>query len=120
MSRDDGKNWKSYFDHGSDLDSNFINFLMAEGPVVFICSDKGLSSIDDKKWVIYKKNDNKSDGKSIIKNFGRKNDSTINKSTIEISSSPSIAHNLIIGVEADKDVLWVAPSNGVSRAELYK
>ena len=48
MSRYDGKNWKGYFDHDSGLASNFINFLRAEGPVVFVCSDNGLSSTDGK------------------------------------------------------------------------
>lgn len=120
MSRYDGKNWKGYFDHDSGLASNFINFLRAKGPVVFICSDNGLSSTNGKGWVTYKKNDNNSDGKAIIKNFGRKDDSTSTSYTREIPLSPSIAHNFIIGVDADKDVLWVATSNGVSRGELMK
>ena len=48
MSRYDGKNWKGYFKEDSGLASNFINFLRAEGPVVFVCSDKGLSSTNGK------------------------------------------------------------------------
>lgn len=121
MSRYDGSHWKGYFDHDSGLASNFINFIRAKGPVVFICSDKGLSSTDGKSWVTYKKNDNNSDGMAIIKNFGRNyDDNTINKTTIEIPLSPSIAHNFIIGVDADKDFLWVATEKGVSRGELMK
>ena len=58
------------------LASNFINFVRAKGPVVFICSDNGLSSTNGKSWVTYKKNDNNSNGKAIIKNFGRNDDST--------------------------------------------
>jgi hypothetical protein len=34
--------------------------------------------------------------------------------------SPSVAHNFIIGVDADKDILWVATEKGVSRGELLK
>ncbi len=120
MSRYDGSHWKGYFDHDSGLASNFINFIRAKGPVVFICSDKGLSSTDGKSWVTYKKNDNNNDGMAIIKNFGRNDDNTINKTTKEIPLSPSIAHNFIIGVDADKDVLWVATEKGVSRGELMK
>ncbi|NEW84521.1 MAG: regulator [Mariniphaga sp.] len=121
MSRYDGKNWKGFFDHDSGLASNFINFIRAEGPVVFICSDKGLSSTNGKAWVTYKKNDNNSDGMAIVKNYGRMDDSTVvNKVTKEIPMSPSIANNFIIGVDADKDVIWVATSKGVSRGELLK
>jgi ligand-binding sensor domain-containing protein len=120
MSSYDGTHWKGYFDTNSGLASNFINFLRAEGPVVFICSDKGLSSTDGKSWVTYKKNDNNSDGKAIIKNFGRNDDSTMNKVTREMPLSPSIGHNFTIGVDADKDFLWVATEKGVSRGVLLK
>jgi ligand-binding sensor domain-containing protein len=120
LSRYDGTHWKGYFLHDSGLASNFINFIRAVGPVVFICTDNGLSSTDGKSWVTYKKNDINSDGKAIIKNYGRNDDITINKSTREIPLSPSIAHNFIIGVDAKDDVLWVATSKGVSRGELLK
>jgi ligand-binding sensor domain-containing protein len=108
MSRYDGKNWTGYFDHDSGLASNFINFLRAEGPVVFVCSDNGLSSTDGENWVTYKKFDNSEDGKAIITN---------GKDKKEIALSPSISHNFIIGVDAEDDVLWVATSHGVSRGE---
>jgi len=116
----DGTHWKGYFKEHTGLASNFINFVRAKGPVVFICSDEGLSSTNGKSWVTYKKNDNDSNGKAIITNYGRDDDPTVNKSTREIPLSPSIAHNFIIGVDADKDVLWVATSKGVSRGELLK
>ena len=108
MSRYDGKNWNGYFNHDSGLASNFINFLRAEGPVVFICSDNGLSSFDGKTWVTYIKNDNDENGMAIITNGNEKK---------EIPLSPSIAHNFIIGVDASDDYLWVATSKGVARGE---
>ena len=111
MSRYDGKNWKGYFDHDSGLASNFINFLRAEGQVVFVCSDNGLSSTDGTTWVTYKKDDNSENGKAIITNGTDKE---------EIPLSPSISHNFIIGVDANEDVLWVATSKGVSRGELLR
>jgi hypothetical protein len=120
LSSYDGTHWKGYFDTNSGLASNFINFIRAKGAVVFICSDNGLSSTDGKSWVTYKKNDNNNDGKAIIKNYGRNDDSTANKSTREILLSPSIGHNFIIGVDADKEFLWVATEKGVSRGELLK
>jgi ligand-binding sensor domain-containing protein len=120
LSSYDGTHWKGYFKEHCGLASNFINFVRAEGPVVFICSDNGLSSTNGKGWVTYKKNDNDGNGKAIITNFGRDDDSTANKTTREIPMNPSIAHNFIIGVDADKDALWVATEKGVSRGELLK
>jgi hypothetical protein len=114
MSRYDGKNWKGYFDHDSGLASNFINFVRAVGPVVYICSDKGLSTFNSETWVTYKKTDNSTDGKAIIttgKNI---------KEAKEIPQSPSISHNFIIGVDAKDNVIWVATSSGVSRGEIIK
>jgi ligand-binding sensor domain-containing protein len=116
----DGSHWKGYFDTDGGLASNFINFVRAEGDVVFICSDKGLSSTNGKSWVTYKKNEKGSDGMAIIKNYGRIDDKTADKTTRELPLSPSIAHNFIIGVDADKDYLWVATEMGVSRGELLK
>lgn len=108
LSRYDFKHWKGYFDHDSGLASNFINFVRAEGPVVFICSDEGLSSFDGKTWVTYRKNDNDENGKAIITNGNE---------VKEVPLSPSISHNFIIGVDAADDYLWVATSKGVARGE---
>ena len=44
----------------------------------------------------------------------------IEKSIRELPLSPSIAHNFIIGVDADDNYLWVATEGGVSRGELLK
>ena len=112
MSRYDGKNWNGYFDHDSGLASNFINFLRAEGPVVFVCCDNGLSSFNGKTWVTYKRNDNDVNGKARV----LKGTSVVR----EIPLTPSISHNFIIGVDAEDGVLWVATSKGVCRGELLK
>ena len=110
MSRYDGKNWNGYFDHDSGLASNFINFLRAEGPVVFVCSDQGLSSFNGKTWVTYKKNDGSVNGKALV----FKGTEVVK----EVPLTPSISHNFIIGVDAEDGVLWVATSQGVCRGEL--
>jgi ligand-binding sensor domain-containing protein len=116
----DGSHWKGYFKEHTGMASNFINFVRAKGPVAFICTDEGLSSTNGKSWVTYKKNENDSNGKAIITNYGRDDDPTVNKTTKELPLSPSISHNFIIGVDADKDFLWVATSKGVSCGELLK
>jgi ligand-binding sensor domain-containing protein len=120
LSRYDGTHWSGYFKTDSGLASNFINFIRAIGPVVFICTDNGLSSTNGKSWVTYKKNDRSSDGMAIVKNFARADDPTPDKSTKEMPLSPSISHNFTIGVDAKDDVLWVATSQGVSRGEIIK
>jgi len=120
LSSYDGTHWRGYFKEHCGLASDFINFVRAEGPVVFICTDNGLSSTNGKRWVTYKKNDNDSNGKAIISNFSRDDDKKADKTTKEIPMYPSIAHNFIIGVDANKDVLWVATEKGVSRGELLK
>ena len=58
-----------------------------------------------------KKNDNNVNGKAVI---------TTGDERTEVSMSPSISHNYIIGVDAHDDVIWLATSNGVSRGELLK
>ncbi len=109
LSRYDGKNWKGYFKTDSGLASNFINFVRAEGPVVYICCDNGLSTTDGTTWVTYKKFDNSQNGEAIM---------TTGTDKKQIAMTPSIAHNFIIGVDEEDGVLWVATSKGVSRGEL--
>ncbi len=111
MSMYDGKYWKGFFDHDSGLASNFINFIRAEGDVAFACSDRGLSSTNGESWVTYKKFDNSENGVAIVTKGPEKK---------EIQLTPSIAHNFVIGVDGENDVLWVATSRGVSRGEVLK
>jgi ligand-binding sensor domain-containing protein len=111
LSRYDGVHWKGYFDHDSGLASNFINFIKAEGPVAFICTDKGLSTTDGENWVTYTKNQNNNNGKALILNGETSSEKTL---------SPSISHNYILGVDVKDDIIWVATSDGLSRGELLK
>jgi len=111
MSRYDGKYWKGYFKEDSGLASNFINFLRAEGPVAYMCTDDGFSSTNGTNWVTYRRNTNDANGVAVVTTGGVKK---------EIPQTPSIAHNFIIGVDGQDDVIWVATSKGVSRGERLK
>lgn len=111
LSRYDGVHWKGYFDHDSGLTSNFINHIKAVGSVAFICTDKGLSYTDGKNWVNYTKNDKDSGGKAIFTNGTEKT---------ELTMSPSISHNFVLGVDVQDKVIWLATSKGVSRGELLE
>jgi len=111
LSRYDGVHWKGYFDHDSGLASNFINFIKASDNVAFICTDQGLSSTDGKNWVTYTTNEKTYRGKTTILNGSERK---------EITTSPSLAHNYIIGVDVEGDQIWVATSKGVSHGQLIK
>ncbi len=109
LSRYDGVRWKGYFDHDSGLASNFINFIKASGKYVFIATDKGLSCTDGENWVTYTKNKNNFNGRAtIIKGASKK----------EITLTPSISHNFILGVDINDDMIWIATSEGLSRGQL--
>jgi len=111
LSRYDGAHWKGYLDHNPGLISNFINFLKADGPVVWLCTDLGLASFNGETWVTYQKNKNSGAGKILITNGDK---------TKEMTSPTSIAHEFVIGVDFQDDVVWVATSKGVSRGERLK
>jgi ligand-binding sensor domain-containing protein len=104
MSRYDGTHWKGYFDHDSGLASNFVNFVKANGDVVFVCTDKGLSSFNSTKWITYKTTD--LGGERIYYMEGNVNTKKDNT---------GIAHNFTIGVDFQGDDLWVATSYGLSK-----
>lgn len=111
LSRYDGKHWTGYFDHDSGLASNFINNLKARNSVVYVCSDRGLSTFNGKTWVTYKKNDHDANGKAIV---------TEGKDVREITMSPCISNNFIIGADADDNNVWVATAHGVSHGVLLQ
>ena len=111
LSRYDGVHWKGYFDHDSGLASNFINYIKAVESIVFICTDKGLSTTDGENWITYTRSGNSKNGKLIMSNNTKKEEMVI---------SPAISHNFILGVDIKDDIIWVATSKGLSRGELIK
>jgi len=108
LSRYDGAHWKGYLDHNTGLISNFINFLKANGPVVYLCTDLGLCGFNGETWVTYQRNENDKKGKVLITNGFE---------TKEFPASTSISHNFVIGVDTKDDEIWIATSKGVSRGE---
>ncbi|MGB5436825.1 MAG: hypothetical protein WBM98_13105, partial [Maribacter sp.] len=85
--------------------------IKASGDVVFICTDKGLSTTDGNNWITYTKNATNGNGKAVLLNDAK---------TTQVNMSPSISHNYTIGVDVDGEEIWVATSKGVSRGELLK
>lgn len=117
VNRYDGVHWNTYFDHDSGLLSNFNNFDRAVGPVVYFCTDKGLSTFNGNTWVSYQRNENDNGGKVLITNGPKLKDGVKTKT---FSVPTSISHNFVIGVDANEDEIWVATSHGVSRGERIK
>lgn len=109
LSRYDGTHWKGYFDHDSGLASNFINFLKADGDVVYLCTDEGLSTFNGEEWVTYKTNG--SGGSRVLYQDGE---------ATTISDPTGIAHDFTIGVDLHGDDIWVATSYGLSRGTKIK
>ncbi len=114
----DGAHWKTFFDHDSGLLSNFNNFNRAVGPVVYYCTDKGLSTFNGKTWVSYQRNENGQGGKVFITNGPKLTEEGVK--TTQYTVPTSITHNFVIGVDADENQVWVATSHGVSRGERIK
>jgi len=117
VNRYDGAHWNTYFDHDSGLLSNFNNFCRAVGPVIYFCTDLGLSTFNGNKWVSYQRNENNTAGKVLITNGAKLTDDIKIR---EFPASTSIAHNFTIGVDVQGDEIWVATSYGVSRGERLK
>jgi len=111
LSRYDGTHWKGYFDKDSGLASDFINFLRAKGPAVYLCTDEGLSGFNGETWVTYRPHEGAHTGDVII---------TEGDKVKTIKANNSLSHNFIIGVDfsEDDEVIWVATSKGLSRGEV--
>ncbi len=103
LSRYDGARWSSYYKKDSGLVSDFINFLKAQGPVVYLCTDSGLSTFNGERWVTYT-NENGT-GKIAI---------TDGVSSSEMTSATAPANNFIWGMDVDGDEIWLATANGLS------
>lgn len=112
LSRYDGARWRGYFDHDSGLVSNFINFVKAQGSIVWICTDKGLNSFDGTTWVTYRRIPNSSEGEILIS----KGTNVVERQIC----STAITHNYILGVDYQKDRLWVATAKGVSQGVAHR
>lgn len=112
LSRYDGARWWGYFDHDSGLASNFINFVKARNSVVWIGTDKGLNSFDGATWVTYRREPDSSGGEMLISDGA---------AVVERRRrSTAIAHNYVLGVDFQGDMLWVATAKGVSQGVAHR
>lgn len=111
LSKYDGTHWRGFFDHDSGLASNFINFLRAKDGVAYLCTDSGLSTFNGEQWISYVTNKDSQSGEIISWNNG---------TTKKESSTSSISHNFVMGVDFQGDYIWVATSKGLSRGKIQK
>ncbi|MHC4846088.1 MAG: ligand-binding sensor domain-containing protein [Planctomycetota bacterium] len=87
LSRYDGRSWRSWLDHDSELPSNFIHAVRARGAWAWLCTDAGLAATDGDRWVVYRAARDGQDG---------------------------IAHDYVLGVDVQDERLWVATAAGLS------
>jgi ligand-binding sensor domain-containing protein len=126
MSRYDGRHWRGYIEGDSGLPSNFINMVKARGPVAWVCTDKGLGTVNGEtnRWVSYVPSDpvwahqRKPGMNSNVQIEGTKgwevriyDDSTL-IGTVKLEHG--LANNHIYGVDFQGENVWVATSKGVS------
>lgn len=103
LSRYDGTNWQSYFDHDSGLASNFINYVKAQDNVIYICTDNGFSTFNGHRWATYK--NESGTGKIII---------TEGDNSRELTTSNALSNNYIWAMDVNGDEIWLATADGLS------
>lgn len=125
MSRYDGRHWRGYIEGDSGLPSNFINMVKARGRVAWVCTDRGLGSVngDTNRWVSYvpsdpvwahKKTPSPEDGPMEgTKGWeARVYDDAKLLNTVKLEHG--LANNHIYGVDFQGENVWVATSKGIS------
>jgi ligand-binding sensor domain-containing protein len=127
MSRYDGRHWRGYIEGDSGLPSNFINMVKARNNVAWVCTDRGLGTVngDTNRWVSYAPVDplwakQKSPAGVQGPIEGSQgweakifSDSKLIK-TVKLEHG--LANNHIYGVDFQGEDIWVATSKGVSHA----
>lgn len=118
LSRYDGTRWRGYMDHDSGLVSNFINFVKAKGRVAWVCTDKGLSTVngDTNRWVTYTPIHGPMEGDKGWEARVYQEGNLLEKHKLE----KGLSNNFIWAVDFQGEDIWVATSKGVSRGTLEK
>ncbi len=125
MSRYDGRHWRGYIEGDSGLPSNFINLVKARGPVAWVCTDRGLGTVNGEtnRWVSYVPVDPEWAHEKIPlpgnaalegdKGWEARiyDDSKLLK-TVKLAEG--LANNHIYGVDFQGENVWVATSKGIS------
>jgi hypothetical protein len=127
MSRYDGRHWRGYIEGDSGLPSNFINMVKARHNVAWVCTDRGLGTVngDSNWWVSYVPADPawahvRTPGVAEgpiegIKGWeARIYDDSKLIQTVKLEHG--LANNHIYGVDFQGEDVWVATSKGVSHA----
>ena len=107
LSRYNGRQWNSYFQHDSGLASDFINFLKAREDVVYISTDNGLSIFNGLRWATYKNEGGT--GKVYL---------TEGENSREIITDTAISNNYIWGLDVNDDEIWLATGDGLSYSKV--
>jgi ligand-binding sensor domain-containing protein len=127
MSRYDGRHWRGYIEGDSGLPSNFINMVKARHNVAWVCTDRGLGSVngDTNRWVSYVPSDPVwKHSRTPVGAEGPLEGTQGWEARIyedakliqTVKLEHGLANNHFYGVDFQGDDVWVATSKGVSHA----
>lgn len=107
-SRYDGRYWHNFLTKDSGLPSNFLNQIKAvDANRAWFSTDKGLAYYDGTNWVVYRPSLDTHKPEMFITDVNGKS-----KKEIPVRTAPS--HNYILGVDFQKEDIWVATAHGLS------
>jgi ligand-binding sensor domain-containing protein len=106
-SRYDGRYWKNFLEKDSGLPSNFLNQVKAlDGKRAWFATDKGLAYYDGAAWAVYRPSLETHAPEMIVR------DPQGATTPVAVDTAP--AHHYILGIDFQKDDLWVATAHGLS------
>ncbi|MGP8253808.1 MAG: hypothetical protein ACLQHF_17400 [Terracidiphilus sp.] len=112
-SRYDGRYWHNFLTKDSGLPSNFTNFVKGvDANRAWFCTDKGLAYFDGANWAVYRPSLTTGKPEMLVR------DAQGHQSSVAVATAP--AHNYILGIDFQRDDIWVATARGLSHGILER
>ena len=112
-SRYDGRYWHNFLTKDSGLPSNFTNYVKGvDANHAWFCTDKGLAYYDGANWAVYRPSLTTRKPEMLVR------DAQGHQSSVAVETAP--AHNYILGIDFQRDDIWVATGKGLSHGILER
>jgi len=112
-SRYDGRYWHNFMTKDSGLPSNFTNYVKGvDGNRAWFCTDKGLAYYDGANWAVYRPSLTTGRPEMLVR------DAEGRQWSVPATTAP--AHNYILGIDFQRDDIWVATGKGLSHGILER
>jgi ligand-binding sensor domain-containing protein len=106
-SRYDGRYWHNFLTKDSGLPSNFTNAIRGvDRDRAWFCTDKGLAYYDGRNWAVYRPALDTGKPQMTVR------DAAGHVTEIPVETAP--AHNYVLGIDFQRQDIWVATANGLS------